>query len=392
MNVLTFILAGGKADALGPITEKRAKSALPFLGKYRVIDFTLSNCVNSGLYNDIGILTQYNPSSLIEHIGNGKPWDLDRSGGGIKIYPPYVKRHKTNWYRGTFDAVRQNRNVIEESKASDVLILSGDHIYKMNYRYLINMHQETDADITLAIMPYLAENKKNLGFVNISESGKITEFVEKPGDNINTKTNYVFMGIYLFKRDVLIDILNETDENKHDLVYDVVIPNVESERHEVSGYFYYSYWRDIGSYENYYQANMDMIKPIPDLNMYDETWKIHTRSTDSAPVYMGDGGYVVNSAVSDGARIFGTVNHSVLSSGVIVNDNSKIIDSVVMNKTEIGKNSEIAYAIIDKNVKIGEGVKILGTKENLVIIGKGAEISSGKTIEAGSKIEPLERV
>lgn len=349
METLALILAGGRGTRLDILSEKRSKPAVPFAGKFRIIDFALSNCCNSNIYN-IGILTQYLPLSLNEHIGVGKPWDLDRRDSSVTLLQP-----SENWYGGTADAVLKNIEFIKRKNAKYVLILSGDHIYKMDYRELIKQHIEKNADLTIATKIVPMEETSRFGILDTDENLRITEFTEKPK---NAKSDLASMGIYVFNTNVLIDafkniVAPELDFGKH------IIPAL-IKSHNVYAFKYNLYWKDVGTYDSYLESNLELASEnaIYELDMYDPNWKIYTKSEDLPSVKFGENAVCKSSLISNGCIIEGTVINSVLSPGVIVKKGTLVKDSVIMNNSHIGKNAVVSNSIIDKECIIGDNVKI----------------------------------
>lgn len=376
--------------ALGRI---RTASALPYGGKYRVIDFTLSNCVHSGL-NRIGILTQYAPLSLHGHIGIGRAWDLDRRDGGIRLLQPYVRQRETNWYRGTADALLQNRNVIEDAQARHILVLSGDLVYKMDYAELIRFHEERDAALTLVTVDAPSEEPERYGFVSADGSGRVTALEEKPK---RAGGRVVSAAIYAFRAR---DLMQRLRSGGPDLVHDVIQPMI-SEKSRIFAYPHRGYWRDIGTVESYYESNMDLVRPVPPLNLYDPDWLIYTPSEDRAPAVVGANAVVSQSLVSHGARVEGTVVRSVLFPGVHVGAGAVVEDSIIMHDARIAPGARLKRAIVDKRVAIGSGA-VIGHAEaspgrgrggsedsglGLCVIGKGSVIPSGARIGPDTLIE-----
>lgn len=400
-RVLAVILAGGQGNRLGILSDKRAKPAVPFAGKYRIIDFTLSNCVNSGIYN-VAVLTQYRPRSLNDHIGIGRPWDLDRMEGGVHLLQPYLGRQEEDWYKGTADAVYQNLSFIEDQRGSLVLILSGDHVYKMNYDEMITFHEGKGADLTVAVMEVPWEEASRYGILQLDSDGRVIDFEEKPK---NPKANLVSMGVYLFNKEILKRRVTE-DAMKitaHDFGRDVLPAMVG--RDKVYGFRFQGYWRDVGTIKSYWEANMDMLQDEPELNLYDREMAVHTKPEDRPPVRTGPRARIINSLVCDGSIVHGTVEHSVLSPGVVVGEGSVIRDSIILNDTKIGREVIIDKGILDKNVHVGDGVHI-GYGEDftpnrrypqclsfgITVVGKSTTIPAGVKIGhnciIGSNIEP----
>jgi glucose-1-phosphate adenylyltransferase len=350
-----MILAGGQGERLSILSRQRAKPAVPFAGKYRIIDFALSNCVNSGLY-DVAVLTQYRPHSLNDHIGHGRPWDLDRANGGVAILQPYLGRAHSNWYRGTADAIYHNLFYITRKQYSDVLILSGDHVYAMDYRPMIALHRESGADVTVAVQPVPWEDAHRFGLMFVDETGRITEFEEKPK---NPRSNLASMGVYVFSRDALVDIFNETPDGDTmtDFGHQVIPYLIKHAR--AFAYRFESYWQDVGTIQSYWEANMALLDDVPELNLYDPNWRIHTRSEERPPAKVMENSYVSRSLLSNGCIVVrGRVEHSVLSPGVIVNEGAIVRDSIIMADSEIGPGAVVDRCIIDKEVRIGASCQL----------------------------------
>jgi glucose-1-phosphate adenylyltransferase len=354
MTTIAMILAGGEGTRLTVLSEKRAKPAVPFAGKFRIIDFTLSNCVNSGIFT-VGVLTQYRPHSLNEHIGIGKPWDLDRARGGVRILQPYQGRGGQIWYGGTADAIYQNLNYISEQKANTVLILSGDHIYKMDYRPMLQYHQERGADLTIALMPVPIEETNRFGIMTVDEHDNITAFFEKPKDR--DKGNLASMGIYIFSADVLERRLSDGNEGSPRIDFGKhVIPAMLEARDKIVAYRFNDYWVDVGTVDSYWTTNLELVQSKPMLDLYSERWPIHTRSEERPPVKNGPQSQLSQSMVSNGSVVRGTVINSVLSPGVYVSPGAVVEDSIIMNDTWIGPGARVQKSVVDKQVVIGAGV------------------------------------
>ena len=393
-KTIALILAGGAGTRLDLLSKHRAKPATPFGGKYRIIDFSLSNCINSNIFT-VGILTQYLPRSLSEHIGIGKPWDLDRRFGGITILPPY-QRQNDKWYEGTANAVFQNLNYIEDQKPDNVLILAGDHIYKMDYQKMIREHETNDADITIAIKEVEANLASQFGIIETDSTGKIISFEEKPEE---PKSNTASMGIYIFKYSVLKNLLiNEcgmkgsSDFGKH------IIPRV-IENTDVYTYNFDGYWRDVGTIDEYWRANLELINEDSPIDIYEEIFNIYTKSEERAPAKILKDGSIKNSLISNGCIIKGFVENSVLSPGVIVEDGAIIKDSIIFTDTIIKKDSFVHKTIIDKkvvieaNCQIGIGDSLVPNKEipnklntGINLIGKFASVPEHTIIERNCRI------
>ncbi|MEA3337158.1 MAG: glucose-1-phosphate adenylyltransferase [Chloroflexota bacterium] len=364
MKVVAMIMAGGAGTRLTVLSERRAKPSVPFAGKYRIIDFTLSNCVNSNIYN-IAVLTQYRPHSLNEHIGIGKPWDLDRASGGVRLLQPYQAGGGTQvWYRGTADAVLQNLAFVKDLASDRVLVLGGDHIYKMDYAEMLRFHDEKRADLTVAVMNVPLEETDRFGIMSVDEDSRITAFHEKPRDR--DKGTLASMGIYVFNADVLEQrLLQETqafpdlDFGKH------VIPGMIEEAN-VFAYEFDGYWVDVGTVESYWQTSMELLEPDSPLNLYDSSWPLLTRSQERPPVKVGPQARVHDSLISNGCVVRGHVEGSVLSPGVYVSPGAVIRESVVMNDTWIGPGAVLDKVVIDKQVVVGSGA-LVGFGDDLTI-------------------------
>ena len=355
MRVVALLLAGGEGTRLTVLSAKRAKPSVPFAGKFRIIDFTLSNCVNSGIFN-VGVLTQYRPHSLNMHIGIGRPWDLDRMRGGVQLLQPYQGRGHQEWYRGTADAVLQNLNYIDECRADTVIILSGDHIYKMDYRQMLSYHQQKKADLTVAVMNVPLEQTDRFGIMKTDEEGRIREFHEKPKNR--NKGTLASMGIYIFKAELLRERLVQASEEHPDLDFGKhVIPGIiESAR--AYAYAFEGYWVDVGTLDAYWQTSMALLDTDSPLGLYNLDWTIHTHSQERPPVKMGPQAHVRQSMVCNGSIVRGRVERSVLSPGVYVSPGAIVRESVVMNDTWIGPGAVLDRVIVDKEVIIGAGAQV----------------------------------
>lgn len=387
---LAMILAGGASPALSALTELRSESALPFGGKFRIIDFTLSNCVNSNIYT-VAVLTQYQPRSLNEHIGIGKPWDLDRSTGGVRLLQPYQSRpgEKGAWQEGTADAVRFHLDFVREQPAEHVLVLAGDHIYKMDYRPMVEFHEQRRADVTIAVRSVNPYDVRRYGMVTADPDGRVTNFEEKPK---RTRSTLASMGIYVFDRDLLIGWLTGEGRTHRDFGSEV-IPELIDAGKRVYAYTYLGYWVDVGTVQAYWEANMALLAETPALDLYDPEWVIHTRSEERPPVFLTDEAEAEGNLLSDGCRVRGYVERSILSPGVYVAPDALIRDSIILNDAEIGAGAIVDRAIIDKEVKINEGARVGAGDDNtpnrdmpnllntgLTLVGKRAEVPAGAVI------------
>ena len=353
-EIIAMLLAGGQGSRLGVLTTHMAKPAVSFGGKYRIIDFPLSNCINSGI-DTVGVLTQYQPLKLNSHIGIGTPWDLDRYIGGVTILPPFEKNVNSEWYTGTANAIYQNIEYMESYNPDYVLILSGDHIYKMDYEVMLDFHKENNADVTIAAMPVPMEEAKRFGIVITDDNRQITEFEEKPE---HPRSNLASMGIYIFSWKILKEALialadqSSLDFGKH------VIPYCHNKKQRMFAYEYNSYWKDVGTLNSYWEANMELIDIIPEFNLYEEYWRIFTKSDVVTPQFIGPDTAIEKSIIGEGSQIYGKIYNSVLGCGVTVGKNTVIRDSIIMNGTVIGDDCEIIKGIIAEDAVIGNRVKI----------------------------------
>ncbi len=360
-KMLAVILAGGQGERLSLLSQKRAKPAVPFGGKYRIIDFALSNCVNSGI-SDVAVLTQYRPHSLHDHIGIGKPWDLDRQQGGVRLLQPYMGRQESDWYQGTADAVYQNLDIIREGRYDSVLILAGDHIYRMDYGPMIAFHQQRSADVTLGAAVVPLEEGHRFGILETDAEGRVLSFEEKPKQPRGTLGS---MGIYVFGRDVLTRVLIEDarppepgdSPSQHDFGRNI-IPGMMARGEGVYAYPFTGYWQDVGTVHSYWETHMELLGDRPAFDLYDPSWVIHTRSEERPPAQIRSGAQVVSSLISHGCVIKGRVERSVLSPGVIVEEGAVVRDSIVLFDSVIGAGSVIDRAILDKEVVIGQHCQI----------------------------------
>ncbi len=385
MNVLAMILAGGEGPALSVLTAQRSEAAMPFAGKYRVIDFALSNCVNSGIFN-VAVLTQYQPRSLNEHIGLGRPWDLDRTTGGVRLLQPYVSTkggHTGAWQEGTADAVRFNLDITRS--VDEVLILPGDHIYKMDYGPLLRFHRESGADVTIATRPVPYHQAHRFGMVGADQGGRVIEYAEKPRRTYNTTAS---MGIYVFKADVLRNWLRDGGKKDTNLGRDSLPVLVREAR--VYAYRFEGYWEDAGTIQAYYEANMALLAETPALDLSDENWVIHTKSEERAAAFLGEHARVEGNLLCDGCRIEGTVVRSIISPGVHVQAGAEVRDSIVFTDAVIKPGAVVDRAVLDKRVVVEEDALVgygddrtpnrtQPTRLNtgLTVVGKGAVVPRG---------------
>ena len=396
-DCVAMILAGGQGSRLGALTKNVAKPAVPFGGKYRIIDFPLSNCVHSGI-NTVGVLTQYQPLELNRYIGNGNPWDLDRSHGGVYVLPPYQSAKAGEWYKGTANAIYQNLSFLESFKPENVLILSGDHIYKMHYGEMLKAHKESGAAVTIAVMPVPWEEASRFGIMNVDEEGTITDFEEKPAE---PKSNLASMGIYIFTYEVLKKYL-EADERDPSSANDFgknIIPTMLENGEKMVSFRFEGYWKDVGTIHSLWEANMDLVDQPPKFDLNDRRWSIYSRNMALAPHYVGQNAKITNSTVTEGCFIDGEIKHSVIFGGVELGEGSVVSDSVIMPGAKIGKNVVIEKAVIGADAVIGDGAKVgvnssddnkyaskLCTND-LVLIESGAEVGVEEDICKGSMVE-----
>lgn len=355
-GVLALILAGGQGDRLSVLSEQRAKPAVVFGGQYRIIDFALSNCANSALSN-VAVLTQYRPRSLINHIGSGRPWGLDTPDGSIQILQPYLGRADMDWYQGTADAVYQNLYFIAQSRAREVLILSADHIYLTSYRNLLAYHRSQGADATLAVYSVTREEAHRFGVLSLDNDGRVVDFQEKPSE---PRSTWISMGVYCFNRDMLMEVLQADadlgDQSSHDFGRDI-IPRIH-QKYRVFGYQYHDYWRDVGTIDAYWSSNMDLIKANPELRLDDPELRLRTAGQVRPPARIGETARVSDSLISSAAQIDGTVHHSVISPGVVIEEGAEVRDSVIFHDCIIRSGALVDHAILDKEVAVGAGAVV----------------------------------
>lgn len=393
-EMIAMLLAGGQGSRLGVLTAKVAKPAVAFGGKYRIIDFPLSNCINSGI-DTVGVLTQYQPLRLNTHIGIGIPWDLDRNIGGVTILPPYEKSNSSEWYTGTANAIFQNLDYMDTFNPDYVLILSGDHIYKMDYEVMLDYHKENKADVTIAAMPVPMEEANRFGIVITDEEGRITEFQEKPPE---PKSNLASMGIYIFSwpvlKEALLALQDEPgcDFGKH------IIPYCHDREDRLFAYEYNGYWKDVGTLGSYWEANMELIDIIPEFNLYEEFWKIYTNSDIIPPQYVSGDAVIERSIIGDGSEIYGEIHNCVIGSGVTIGPETVVRDSIIMKDVAIGSDCVIDKSIIAESVKVGDNVTLgIGSEVpnklkpavysfGLVTIGENSEIPGGVQIGKNTAI------
>ena len=391
MKTRAVILAGGEGSRLSVLTAKRTKPAVPFAGKYRIIDFALSNCVNSSIA-DVMILAQYRPQSLVEHVGSGAPWDLNRDfTGGVKILTPYKTRNDSDWYLGTADAVQQNFGFIKKGSPDLVLVLSGDHIYTMDYEPMISFHMDHEADLTIGTIRVPIEEASRFGILVTDEHYKVTRFIEKPA---KPPSNLANMGVYLFNRDLLDRVLwedRQDEKTSHDFGKDI-IPKLIKEKANIQAFPYTGYWMDVGTVASYWQSQMDLLSPTPPLKLYDRNWVIYTRTEERPPARMPGNAHVYASMICNGCYVENDahVESSILSPGVIVRPGAVVRESIILTDCVIESGAVIERAVLDKRVHVGQNARIGGgvADQNIKIalIGKNSVVPSGYVVEAGAEI------
>ena len=381
---IAMLLAGGQGSRLLVLTNKTAKPAVPFGGKYRIIDFPLSNCVNSGI-DTVGILTQYQPLELNNYIGNGQPWGLNRNFGGVHILPPYAQSKKMEWYKGTANAIYQNIHFIENYNPEHIIILSGDHIYKMDYSKLLKYHIENDAECTIAVRMVPMDEAGRFGIMNINPDGSIYEFEEKPK---NPKSNLASMGVYIFKRDILCQYLiaDEADKNSKNDFGKNIIPALLRDERRVFAYKFDGYWKDVGTIHSLWEANMELLDGV--FNIRDKVFKTYSRNYAKPPSYIDKNSEIKNSFVAEGCSVKGKVNHSIVSTGCTIEEEVEIYDSVIMPEAVIKKGAVIKYsiigegAVVDVNARVGDDPVYYDKEEwDISVVGKGERVTKNTTIK-----------
>ena len=393
LRTLALILAGGESPALSALTAERSEAAVPFAGKFRIIDFTLSNCVNSGIYN-VGVLTQYRPRSLIEHIGVGKPWDLDRRIGGVRVLHPFMTSEGGEWQQGNADALRANGDFIAEQPVDAVLVLAGDHIYKMDYRPMLTAHQEHDADLTLAVHAVSPHEVNRYGIVTVDGDGTVSHFEEKPR---RSRSSLASMGIYVFRKSFLLEVLAGGSEQNigRDLMPKLIAAT------NVQSYNFQGYWADVGTVQAYYEANTALLTETPALDLYDPEWIIHTRSEERPAVEVGSDARVEGNLLCDGCRVYGTVVRSVIGPGVVVREGAIVRDSILLTDTIIEAGAVVDRAILDKGVVVGANALLGDGDDNtpnavapellntgLTLVGRNAQIPANARIGRNVVVRP----
>jgi glucose-1-phosphate adenylyltransferase len=400
-KTVAMLLAGGQGSRLGALTTHRAKPGVAYGGKYRIIDFPLSNCIHSGI-DTVGVLTQYEPLELNTYIGTGGAWDMDTLTGGVYVLPPFLTSEggAGSWYSGTADAIFQNSYFIEQFNPKNLLVLSGDHIYKMNYAKMISEHIANKADATIAVMPVPKKETSRFGIMTTDSSGGITEFYEKPKE---PKSNLASMGIYVFEWEKIKKYLKEDSKDKksdNDFGKNI-IPKMLAGGERMHAYEYRGFWRDVGTVDSLWEANMELLSPRPRLGLYDTPWKILSKNPNEPPQYIGEGAKVSGSIISEGCIIDGQVARSILSPGVKIERGARVADSIVMQNTVIREGAKVDYSIIDENVKIGKAAKIgaprpAGKKDAkrpaITVVGGKARVEAGAVVREGEMIAVKEEV
>ncbi|GIV80042.1 glucose-1-phosphate adenylyltransferase subunit GlgD [Litorilinea aerophila] len=380
-RAFAMIMAGGSSESLSVLTEVRAEPAVPFGGKFRLIDFPLSNCVNSDIYN-VAVLTQYRPRSLNDHIGIGKPWDLDRATGGVRLLQPYRGGPYGDWQQGTADAVRRNLDFVQLQQEEHVLILAGDHIYLMDYRPMLYQHIQSNADLTVAVRRVNPYETHRFGIVSVGAENRIVEFQEKPKRSRETLAS---MGIYIFRKEVLVEVLENSDYidfGSH------VLPGMLQASYAIHAYTFPGYWADVGTIQAYWEANMSLLAENPALDLYDPEWVVHTRSEERAPVKIGPNAQVNGNLLSNGCRVDGLVERSVLSPGVYVAEGAVVRDSIILNDTVIEAGAVVDRAIIDKGVVVGAGARVGDGDDNTPNEAMPQQINTGLTLVGKQSVIP----
>ncbi len=385
---IAMLLAGGQGSRLGVLTKNIAKPAVPYGGKYRIIDFPLSNCVNSGIYT-VGVLTQYQPLELNDYIGNGHPWDLDRSDGGVHILSPYQQIEGTEWYKGTANAIYQNINFIDRYDPDYVAVLSGDHIYKMDYSKMLAFHKEKDAACTIAMLEVPWEEASRFGLMFVDDDGAITAFEEKPK---NPKSNKASMGVYMFTWKKLRQYLLDDEANpdsSNDFGHDV-IPAMHNAGERMYAFPFDGYWKDVGTIDSLWEANLDLLNPKVDLDLTDSSWKIYSKANTSTPQYVSAGAKVQNSMITAGCEVYGEVDFSVLFSGVTIEENAVVRDSIIMPNAVIKSGAVVQYAIVAENSVVEENAVVGQRPEDMENVDDWgvAVVGAGVTIGKGVKVAP----
>lgn len=384
---VAMLLAGGQGSRLYLLTERLAKPAVPFGGKYRIIDFPISNCINSGI-DTVGVLTQYQPLALNEYIGNGQPWDLDRVYGGVMMLPPYQGLKRADWYKGTANAIYQNMQFIEKYDPEYVLILSGDHIYRMDYAKMIEEHKRNKADCTIAVIDVPMAEASRFGIMSAREDMSIYDFEEKPK---NPKSTMASMGVYVFSKEKLFKYLiaDEQDENSDKDFGKNVIPAMLKAGERMYAYRFEGYWKDVGTVSSLWEANMDLIGSNPALDLNDGSWRIYSRSNAYPPHYVGDSAVIRNSQITEGCEIYGTVINSIIGGGVNVARGATVKDSVIFDNVTVSEGASVYYSMVDANTRVGKGATVGKDKDEdgkLTLVGGGLDIKPGISVPDGGLV------
>ena len=384
-EVVAMLLAGGQGSRLGVLTQKLAKPAVPFGGKYRIIDFPLSNCINSGI-DAVGVLTQYQPLVLNEYIGNGQPWDLDSNSSGVSVLSPYQQVKGADWYSGTANAIYQNINYIDRYNPDYVVILSGDHIYKMDYNAMLKDHIRNGADATIAVRPVPWEEAPRFGIMNTDDENRIIEFEEKPK---NPKSNKASMGVYIFTWEKLRQYLIDDEANKkssNDFGKNI-IPSMLNDQQRIFAYYFEGYWKDVGTIESLWEANMDLLMDPPPINLHDKSWRIYAKNPGFPPHYVAKGASVTDSLVTEGSEIYGNVNHSIIFAGVVIEEGANVRDSVIMPGSIVRRGAVVRRTIVSEHAVIGAGAIVGEETGNIAVIGHGVTLPAGVSVKAGVQVD-----
>ncbi len=385
---VAMLLAGGQGSRLYLLTQRVAKPAVSFGSKYKIIDFTLSNCINSGI-DTVGVLTQYQPLALNEYIGNGQPWDLDRTFGGVMVLPPYQGQNGADWYKGTANAIYQNLHFLDKYDPDYVVVLSGDHIYKMDYSAMVEFHKRNNAACTIAVIDVPLSEASRFGIMNTDAENRVLEFEEKPK---NPKSTSASMGVYVFSKDKLYDYLkaDEADENSQNDFGKNIIPAMLNANERLFAYPFKGYWKDVGTIDSLWEANMDLLGDRPQLNLNNENWRIFSRHSSNPPHFLGNNAVVENSLITGGCEIYGTVINSVLSAGVKVSKGAVVKDSVIMRDVTVCENATVNYSIMDSDTTVGVNATVGEAKESgkgITLVGGGLDIKAGTSVPGGVRVD-----
>ncbi len=385
---VAMLLAGGQGSRLYLLTQRVAKPAVSFGSKYKIIDFTLSNCINSGI-DTVGVLTQYQPLALNEYIGNGQPWDLDRTFGGVMVLPPYQGQNGADWYKGTANAIYQNLHFLDKYDPDYVVVLSGDHIYKMDYSAMVEFHKRNNAACTIAVIDVPLSEASRFGIMNTDSENRVLEFEEKPK---NPKSTNASMGVYVFSKDKLYDYLiaDEADPNSQNDFGKNIIPAMLKAGESLFAYPFKGYWKDVGTIDSLWEANMDLLGDRPQLNLNNENWRIFSRHSSNPPHFLGNNAVVENSLITGGCEIYGTVINSVLSAGVKVSKGAVVRDSIIMRDVTVAENAVVEYSIMDSDTAVGVNAKVGTPKDagnGITLVGGGLEIKAGTVVPGGVRVD-----